>query len=123
MLITHKYWPIHRQVRRLCQENAWLRDELAGTQQKLQTAEQKVAELEEQKKHLEFMNSIKKYDTDAGVGAKWLCEKYVQDDEHSTNKSNDVKVTQQSLQDLGFGPDDEEGVSHQCMSCSPANTG
>lgn len=24
------------QVRRLCQENAWLRDELAGTQQKLQ---------------------------------------------------------------------------------------
>ena len=30
------------QVRRLCQENAWLRDELAGTQQKLQASEQAV---------------------------------------------------------------------------------
>jgi hypothetical protein len=27
-------------VKRLCQENAWLRDELASTQQKLQTSEQ-----------------------------------------------------------------------------------
>lgn len=50
------------QVRRLCQENAWLREELSLTQQKLQESEQKVAQLEEEKKHLEFMNSIKKYD-------------------------------------------------------------
>ena len=50
------------QVRRLCQENAWLREELSVTQQKLQESEQKVAQLEEEKKHLEFMNSIKKYD-------------------------------------------------------------
>ncbi len=28
------------QVRRLCQENAWLRDELNSTQQKLQQSEQ-----------------------------------------------------------------------------------
>lgn len=55
------------QVRRLCQENAWLRDELASTQQKLQTSEQSVAQLEEEKKHLEYMNSIKKYDTDQAV--------------------------------------------------------
>ena len=32
------------QVKRLCQENAWLRDELAGTQQKLQASEQTVSE-------------------------------------------------------------------------------
>lgn len=51
------------QVRRLCQENAWLRDELANTQQKLQISEQTVAQLEEEKKHLEFMNSLKKYET------------------------------------------------------------
>jgi len=51
-------------VKRLCQENAWLRDELASTQQKLQTSEQTSAQLEEDKKHLEFMNSIKKYDSD-----------------------------------------------------------
>lgn len=52
------------QVRRLCQENAWLRDELANTQQKLQASEQTVAQLEEDKKHLEFMNALKKYDNE-----------------------------------------------------------
>ena len=53
---------LRAQVRRLCQENAWLRDELANTQQKLQISEQRVATLEEEKKHLEFMNEMKKYD-------------------------------------------------------------
>ena len=59
--------PLHSpsQVKRLCQENTWLRDELASTQQKLQASEQTGAQLEEDKKHLEFMNSIKKYDVDA----------------------------------------------------------
>lgn len=51
-------------VRRLCQENQWLRDELAETQQRLQKSEQSVAQLEEEKKHLEFMNQLKKYDQD-----------------------------------------------------------
>uniref|UniRef100_A0A3B3ZQJ7 Kinesin light chain 4 n=1 Tax=Periophthalmus magnuspinnatus TaxID=409849 RepID=A0A3B3ZQJ7_9GOBI len=55
---------LRAQVRRLCQENQWLRDELAGTQQKLQRSEQSVAQLEEEKKHLEFMNQLKKYDQD-----------------------------------------------------------
>ena len=50
------------QVRRLCQENAWLREELSVTQQKFQDSEQKVAQLEEEKQHLEFMQSMKKYD-------------------------------------------------------------
>uniref|UniRef100_A0A669E9P4 Kinesin light chain n=1 Tax=Oreochromis niloticus TaxID=8128 RepID=A0A669E9P4_ORENI len=50
---------LRAQVRRLCQENQWLRDELAGTQHKLQRSEQSVAQLEEEKKHLEFMNQIK----------------------------------------------------------------
>uniref|UniRef100_A0A3Q1HIG6 Kinesin light chain n=1 Tax=Anabas testudineus TaxID=64144 RepID=A0A3Q1HIG6_ANATE len=60
---------LRAQVRRLCQENQWLRDELAGTQQKLQRSEQCVAQLEEEKKHLEFMNQIKKFDDDAGGGS------------------------------------------------------
>ncbi|XP_048450226.1 kinesin light chain 4, partial [Rhincodon typus] len=55
---------LRAQVRRLVQENQWLRDELAGTQQKLQHSEQAVAQLEEEKKHLEFMNQIKKFDED-----------------------------------------------------------
>ncbi len=56
---------LRAQVRRLCQENAWLRDELANTQQKLQISEQKVATLEEEKKHLEFMTDMKRYDSDS----------------------------------------------------------
>ena len=55
---------LRAQVRRLCQENAWLRDELSSTQQRLQQSEQRIATLEEEKKQLEFMNEMKKYDTD-----------------------------------------------------------
>lgn len=55
---------LRAQVRRLCQENAWLRDELSSTQQRLQADEQRIATLEEEKKQLEFMNDMKKYDAD-----------------------------------------------------------
>ncbi|CAB3376853.1 Hypothetical predicted protein [Cloeon dipterum] len=70
---------LRTQVRRLCQENAWLRDELANTQQKLQASEQAVAQLEEDKRHLEFMASIKKYDQD------------IQNDESTTDKMDKPK--------------------------------
>ena len=50
------------QVRRLCQENTWLREELSTTQQKLQQSEQSNVQLEEEKKHLEYMNSLKTFD-------------------------------------------------------------
>lgn len=53
---------LRAQVRRLCQENQWLRDELARAQQQLQEREQEVVTLEEQNRHLQFMNSIRKYD-------------------------------------------------------------
>ena len=49
-------------VRRLCQENAWLRQELSTTLQKLKLSEQSVVQLEEEKKHLEYMNTLKIYD-------------------------------------------------------------
>ncbi|XP_046743069.1 kinesin light chain isoform X4 [Diprion similis] len=55
---------LRTQVRRLCQENAWLRDELAGTQQKLQGSEQAVAQLEVEKRQLNFMASIRQFDPD-----------------------------------------------------------
>jgi hypothetical protein len=58
------------QVYTILQENAWLRDELATTQQKLQASEQTIAQLEEEKKHLEFMNSIRKYDSDINEQVK-----------------------------------------------------
>uniref|UniRef100_A0A673BXP8 Kinesin light chain n=1 Tax=Sphaeramia orbicularis TaxID=375764 RepID=A0A673BXP8_9TELE len=50
---------LRAQVRRLCQENQWLRDELAGAQQRLQDREQEVVTLEEQNRHLQFMSSIR----------------------------------------------------------------
>lgn len=65
---------LRAQVRRLCQENQWLRDELANTQQKLQKSEQSVAQLEEEKKHLEFMNQLKKYDDDISPSVSGAAE-------------------------------------------------
>ncbi|XP_064621974.1 kinesin light chain-like isoform X5 [Lineus longissimus] len=82
---------LRAQVRRLCQENAWLRDELANTQQKLQQSEQKVATLEEEKKHLEFMNEMKKYDSD----------------DAKPSEEKEAEPSSQSL-DLGFPEDDED---------------
>lgn len=63
-LVEAEKQKLRTQVRRLCQENAWLRDELASTQQRLQSSEQTVVQLEEEKRHLEFMNSVSKYDQD-----------------------------------------------------------
>ncbi|XP_071832723.1 kinesin light chain-like isoform X3 [Apostichopus japonicus] len=92
---------LRAQVRRLVQENTWLRDELAATQQKLQTSEQNFAELDEKYKHLEYMNSIKKYDED---------------------KTPESEDSSSAAIDLTF-PDDEvaqgeEGYAHQSI---PAN--
>ncbi|XP_015781073.1 kinesin light chain isoform X2 [Tetranychus urticae] len=95
---------LRAQVRRLCQENAWLRDELANTQQNLQVSEQKVAHLEEEKKHLEFLNSIKKYD---------FGEASTADD--SMEKS---KTESEAPLDLGF-PDDEEEQHPEGLTPTP----
>uniref|UniRef100_A0A4W3K121 Kinesin light chain n=1 Tax=Callorhinchus milii TaxID=7868 RepID=A0A4W3K121_CALMI len=96
---------LRAQVRRLCQENQWLRDELANTQQKLQHSEQTVAQLEEEKKHLEFMNQLKKYDEDV-----------------SPSEEKDGDTSKDSLDDL-FPNDEEEtgqGMSHQHNSSAVA---
>ncbi|KHJ41287.1 Rab5 binding protein [Trichuris suis] len=96
------------QVRRLCQENAWLRDELATTQQKLQQSEQTVAQLEEEKKHLEFINSIRKFDLN-------------QTD--SEDKADEMAKSTQSLQDLGFGPEEEDTeAGGECTIPTPAHS-
>nr|CAG4651696.1 EOG090X03K5 [Triops cancriformis] len=83
---------LRAQVRRLCQENAWLRDELATTQQKLQASEQQVAQLEEDKKHLEFLHSIKKYDQDSNQ-------------DESSNEASNKEKSDDPVVDLF--PDDE----------------
>ncbi|XP_026053571.1 kinesin light chain 1-like isoform X1 [Carassius auratus] len=90
------------QVRRLCQENQWLRDELANTQQKLQKSEQSVAQLEEEKKHLEFMNQLKKYDD--GV---------------SPEEEKNSETPRDGLDDL-FPNDEDDQVSHRHNSAALA---
>ncbi|VDL78032.1 unnamed protein product [Nippostrongylus brasiliensis] len=99
------------QRRRLCQENAWLRDELSSTQIKLQTSEQRVATLEEENKHLKYMNSIKQFDDD------------IQSDVKSAPSESNVPSTNDTLQDLGFGPEDEEDLqSSQFAQPTPAHS-
>ncbi|XP_043481605.1 kinesin light chain isoform X6 [Leptopilina heterotoma] len=94
---------LRTQVKRLCQENAWLRDELAGTQQKLQASEQAVAQLEEEKKHLEFMANMRQYDPDPPV-----------DDENAKDRPKDDPI------DLSLFPDDDaEERNSKSMSPTP----
>ncbi|XP_061103371.1 kinesin light chain 1 isoform X1 [Conger conger] len=91
------------QVRRLCQENQWLRDELANTQQKLQKSEQSVAQLEEEKKHLEFMNQLKKYDEDL-----------------SPSEEKDSDSSKETLDDLFPNDEDDQGPGIQQHNSSAA---
>ncbi|ELK28634.1 Kinesin light chain 1 [Myotis davidii] len=94
---------LRAQVRRLCQENQWLRDELAHTQQKLQKSEQSVAQLEEEKRHLEFMNQLKRYDDDA-----------------SPSEDKDTDSTKEPLDDLFPNDDDDPGQGIQQQHSSAA---
>ncbi|XP_011870763.1 PREDICTED: kinesin light chain isoform X2 [Vollenhovia emeryi] len=93
---------LRTQVKRLCQENAWLRDELAGTQQKLQASEQAVAQLEEEKKHLDFMASMRQYDPDPST-----------EDENAKDRPKDDPVV-----DL-FPDDDADDRNSKSISPTP----
>uniref|UniRef100_A0A915D699 Kinesin light chain n=1 Tax=Ditylenchus dipsaci TaxID=166011 RepID=A0A915D699_9BILA len=101
------------QVRRLCQENAWIRDELNSTQQLLRQSEQSVAQLEEENKHLMYLNSIKKYDEDQAGEQKENQVEQRNNESHST-----------TLQELGFGPEEEDMEmqgGNQFAQPTPAN--
>ncbi|XP_041668368.1 kinesin light chain 1 isoform X6 [Cheilinus undulatus] len=105
---------LRAQVRRLCQENQWLRDELAGTQQKLQKSEQSVAQLEEEKKHLEFMNQLKKYDEDLSPSVSAQEEK---DSDSSKETLDDLFPDDQDDQAPGIQP------SHGSAAAAAAQQG
>ncbi|XP_028319560.1 kinesin light chain 3 isoform X2 [Gouania willdenowi] len=94
---------LRTQVRRLCQENQWLRDELARAQQRLQEREQDMVTLEEQNKHLHFMASMRKYDQ----------EETPEDDKCSSS-------TKESLDDLFPAEDEEQSQMSQPRHSSAA---
>ena len=50
---------LRTQVKRLCQENAWLRDELAGAQKKLHECEQSNVAYAVEIEHLKFLKDVK----------------------------------------------------------------
>uniref|UniRef100_A0ABI7XVT4 Kinesin light chain n=2 Tax=Felis catus TaxID=9685 RepID=A0ABI7XVT4_FELCA len=56
---------LRAQARRLAQENSWLREELEETQRRLRASEEAVAQLEEEKSHLEFLGQLRQYDPPA----------------------------------------------------------
>nr|XP_006814269.1 PREDICTED: kinesin light chain-like isoform X6 [Saccoglossus kowalevskii] len=106
---------LRAQVRRLCQENAWLRDELANTQQKLQSSEQSAAQLEEENKHLEFMNQMKKYD-----------DPDAQSEESTTEKDTPLDLgfpeeEEDQQQDEGYPP--QQPTNPQAAAAAAAATG
>lgn len=101
---------LRTQVRRLCQENAWLRDELAAAQQRLQASEQRVAQLEEENRHLDFMASIRKYDSDINEDS---------DGNRGAGSSAGERPKQDDpMVDL-FPDDDQEDRNNKSMSPTP----
>ena len=53
---------LRTQVKRLCQENAWLREELAASHKKLHECEQANATYAVEIEHLKFLKDMKQYD-------------------------------------------------------------
>lgn len=99
---------IKSQVKRLCQENAWLRDELAAAQKKLQESEQYSAQIEVELTHLKFLKELKKFDEDLNAPP-------IQ--QPNSNTFEGVKEEQQHQEnprklDLAF-PEDEEEQNNQ----------
>lgn len=60
---------LRTQVKRLCQENAWLRDELGSTQKKLHECEQTNASYAVEIEHLKFLKNIQQFDDTSGNAA------------------------------------------------------
>lgn len=73
---------------------------LSSPQHKLQRSEQSVAQLEEEKKHLEFMNQIKKFDDDVS-----------QSEEKAAGETS-----KDSLDDL-FPNDEDQGQGMMMIDC------
>ena len=92
---------IKSQVKRLCQENAWLRDELAAAQKKLQESEQYSAQIEVELTHLKFLKDLKKFDEDLNVPQ-------VQQQQNIEMRPDESNAENPKKLDLAFPEDEEE---------------
>ncbi|XP_065190240.1 kinesin light chain 3-like [Sycon ciliatum] len=96
--VEEKAVKLEAQVDRLCDENDWLRTELSVTQQRLNGSEVKIAQLEEEKAQLLFMDSTRAYEYTEPPEAGRTSEK---SDNHSPRswgkqKSNDAPDCRES---------------------------
>ncbi|KAI6221889.1 Kinesin light chain (KLC)-like protein [Aphelenchoides fujianensis] len=87
---------VKAQVKRLCEENAWLRDELNSVQQQHQQVGQQLAQLEEENKHLAYMNSLKTIDEGQPTA------------DRADETAAQPPPTAHTLQELGFEPEEED---------------
>uniref|UniRef100_A0A1I8IZB8 TPR_REGION domain-containing protein n=1 Tax=Macrostomum lignano TaxID=282301 RepID=A0A1I8IZB8_9PLAT len=97
---------LRSQVRRLVQENVWLREELASTQQKLVKSEEQNAQLEEEKAQLQFMQEMQKFDAEA---------------EAATAGDEGASKEQQQQQQPGQQPEDPMTMSTMSHASSMQN--
>ena len=95
---------IKSQVKRLCQENAWLRDELAAAQKKLQESEQNYAQVDVELTHLKFLKELKKFDEDLNAPVQI----------QQGPEANPSECTENKKLDLAFLEDDEEQSNNNC---------
>lgn len=105
---------LRAQTKRLSQENAWLRDELSKTQQKLMEADKDKITLEQENKHLKFNLSLKEIDGQANTsnsGATGAPDENVSNTNAMTERN---KSDSDSALELGF-PDEydvHQGASY-----------
>jgi kinesin light chain len=97
---------LRTQVKRLCQENAWLRDELASSQKKLHECEQSNAAYSVEIEHLKFLKDVKQYD---------LPENNSSANENSTTGNPSSGQTTDLVNDL-FPNDDDIYIDQHYMT-------
>ncbi|GMR59908.1 hypothetical protein PMAYCL1PPCAC_30103, partial [Pristionchus mayeri] len=95
-------------ARRMCQEIAWLQEQLVNACNELKESEQRVVQLEEENNHLTFLNSLKQCDN----------EQNGSDTSASKQDSLPVKSHEETLQELGFSPEDDEAMAGSYVQCS-----
>ncbi|KAG9510060.1 hypothetical protein GZH46_01407, partial [Fragariocoptes setiger] len=102
---------LRAQCKRLSQENAWLRDELALTNRKLEESEKDKVSLASDLEHLKFMDSLKSLD---GPGSS--------NPNNASPTSMDRKYDAESSIDIGFPEeyDVQQGNPDEQITANPA---
>ena len=116
---------IKSQVKRLCQENAWLRDELAAAQKKLQESEQHAAQIEVELSHLKFLKELKRFDEDLNTPQQTQQQPQVQQQtplplNQPAQQNNDETMSNQNDSKV-YGEDDEDQSHNNCKLLKALN--